>query len=208
MIGDYAWRAFFTPLFMKKTLLLLAFAGAFSCLAGAGCDGGGTQASAQSSGDKKGNSDKGKKGKKDGKKEKGEGQNASGSGGTDVRILERWDMPTNLTEISGISLVSPTIFACVQDEAGEIFLYNTATRRVEKSIRFAGPGDYEGIAIVGTTAWVLRADGLLFEVKSFAGASPIVAEHQTSFTAAQDIEGLCLDERRNRLLLAVKGKTR
>lgn len=191
---------------MKKTMLLLSFAGLFLFLSIVSCDSVGTQVYGQSSGGKKNHGDKGKKGKKDGKKKNDKGQNASVADNTSVRVFERWDMPSNLTEISGIALVSPTVFACVQDEVGEIFLYNTVTRRVEKSIRFSGAGDYEGIAVVGTTAWVMRADGLLFEVENFAGASPTVVEHPTSFTTAQDVEGLCLDEPRKRLLLAVKGK--
>lgn len=191
---------------MKNTLLVLAFAGLLFGLTAASCTGGGTHASAQSSGSKKGHSDKGKKGKKSGGKEKGKGGDESDGNAAAVRILERWEMPSGLKEISGIALVSPTVFACVQDEAGEIFLYNTATRSTEKSVRFSGSGDYEGIAIAGATAWVMRSDGLLFEVRDFAGAAPVVTEHRTSLTAAQDVESLCLDARKNRLLLAVKGK--
>ncbi len=200
------WRAFFIVLRMKNIIVLLAFAGLLLGLAAASCTGGGTHASAQSSGGMKEHSDKGKKGKKGSGKKNGKDETGLGAGTAGFRILERWEMPSELKEISGIALVSPTVFACVQDEAGEIFLYNTAARRMEKSMRFSGSGDYEGIAIAGTTAWVMRSDGLLFEVKDFAGAAPVVTEHRTSLTAAQDVESLFLDAKRNRLLLAVKGK--
>jgi hypothetical protein len=44
----------------------------------------------------------------------------------------------------------------------------------EKEISFGAPGDYEELAVVGETIWVLRADGKLFEVNNMNAAKPSV----------------------------------
>jgi uncharacterized protein YjiK len=94
----------------------------------------------------------------------------------------------------------------VQDELGTIFIFNIANESIEKEIPFAGPGDYEGIAIVAETAYIVRADGKIFEVKNYNEKNRSVTEYSTPLTARQDVEGLCYDQKNNRLLLAIKGK--
>lgn len=120
-----------------------------------------------------------------------------------IIIKEQWEMPAELKEISGLSYIDAGRFACVQDELGKIYIYNTETSAVEKEIPFAGAGDFEGLAIVNQTAWVVRADGRLFEVSNY-NTSPAVQEHKTHLTAEQNVEGLCYDRDNNRLLVAIK----
>src|SRR5436190_2558628 len=124
---------------------------------------------------------------------------------TAITIVKKWDMPKSLAEISGLSYIDGQRFACVQDELGKIFIYNTASSSVEKEISFGGAGDYEGLAGVGETIWVLRADGKLFEVSNMSAAKPSVKEYSTQLTTKQDPEGLCYDKKNNRLLIAIKG---
>ncbi len=120
-----------------------------------------------------------------------------------ITIKSTWEMPEVLKEISALSHINGDQFATVQDEAGKIFIYNTQRSALEKEIPFAAPGDYEGLAIVDETAWVLRADGRLFEVTDFNG-KPVVKEYKTHLTAEQNAEGLCYDKDNNRLLVAIK----
>ena len=148
-------------------------------------------------------SEKNDSAKKKSKKNKQENTKAFDSS---IKIVQKWDMPSDLKEISGIAYVGKNRFACVQDELGKIFIFNTATGEVEKEIQFAGSGDYEGIAIVGETAYIMRADGKLFELKNYSSGKPSLVEHDTHLTAKQDVEGLCYDEKNNRLLLAIKGR--
>jgi len=122
-----------------------------------------------------------------------------------VRIEKKWDMPSDLKEISGIAWLSEHRFACIQDEAGTIFIYNGGTNKIEKEISFGGSGDYEGIAVAGNTAYVVRSDGALFEARSFNSGKPEVMQYKTHLTSKQDVEGLCFDKGGNRLLLSVKG---
>ncbi len=121
----------------------------------------------------------------------------------DVKVKNKWEMPAVLKEISGVSYLDANRFACVQDELGKIFIYNTGKSEIEKEIPFAGKGDYEGLTIVGENAWVLRADGTLFEVSNFR-TKPAVKEFRTHLTTKQNPEGLCYDQRNNRLLVAIK----
>lgn len=123
---------------------------------------------------------------------------------TGITVTKKWDLEKILTEISGLAYMDGDRFACVQDELGKIFIYNTATASIEKEIPFAGPGDYEGLALVNDTAWVLRSDGRLFEVNDITTARPLVKEYSTRLTAQQNVEGLCYDKEHNRLLLAIK----
>ena len=149
-----------------------------------------------------------KSGKNDGaeKKSKKNKQEDATAFDSSIKIVQKWDMPSDLKEISGIAYVGKNRFACVQDELGKIFIFNTATGEIEKEIQFAGSGDYEGITIVGETAYIMRADGKLFELKNYSSGKPSLVEHDTHLTAKQDVEGLCYDEKNNRLLLAIKGR--
>jgi len=136
------------------------------------------------------------------KKDKTNGQQLTAAG---ITVIKKWDLPKELTEISGLSNIDDKRFACVQDELGKIFIYNIASSSVEKEIPFGPVGDYEGLAVVGETIWVLRADGNLFEVSSISTAKPPVKEYGTPLTMKQDSEGLCYDKKNNRLLIAIKG---
>jgi len=133
------------------------------------------------------------------------GKNNGNGSVTAITIVKKWDMPKYLAEISGLSYIDGQRFACVQDELGKIFIYNAASSSVEKEILFGATGDYEELAVVGETIWVLRADGKLFEVRNMNAAKPSVKEYSTQLTTKQDPEGLCYDKKNNRLLIAIKG---
>jgi len=124
--------------------------------------------------------------------------------GSPIQVAQRWEMPAVLKEISGVAYIDDNRMACVQDEQGKIYIYNPKKKEVEKEIPFAPTGDYEGIAIAGNTAFVLRADGRLFEILNY-NTKPSVVEHATPLTEKQDVEGLAYDKKNNRLLLAIKG---
>ncbi len=122
---------------------------------------------------------------------------------TELSITNKWDLPGELKEVSGIAYLDQDRFACIQDEDGIIFIYNRAEGKVEKRIEFAGPGDYEGITVNGNTAYIVRADGRLYKVDMNAGKSS-VKEFKTSLTVDHNVEGLVFDKKNNRLLLAIK----
>lgn len=145
----------------------------------------------------------GDKKKKKGKDEKGKEEDA---GAAELRVQERWELPGELVEISGIAFSGAEEVASVQDEEGRIFIYNLGSRKITRQVPFAGPGDYEGIAVVGSSAWVIRADGVLYEIENYTAGKPKVTRHITGLTRSQDVEGLAYDKKNNRLLLAIKGR--
>ncbi|MCW3073177.1 MAG: hypothetical protein JWP69_246 [Flaviaesturariibacter sp.] len=145
-----------------------------------------------------------KKGKKDKEGDK-ESSEAATADYPAVNIAGKWEMPQELVEISGIAWLDKDRFACVQDELGTIFIYSLASKSVVKEIPFGNAGDYEGIAVTGSTAYVVRADGKLFEVSGFESGKPAVKQYATHLTVKQDVEGLCYDAMGKRLLLSIKG---
>ena len=121
-----------------------------------------------------------------------------------VTIVKQWDLPDELREVSGIAYINEGRFACVQDEDGYIFIYNTAEGRIEQKIPFAGAGDYEGIALAGPHAYIVRSDGTLYEVLNYALENREVKTYKTPLNADHNIEGLTYDSKSRRLLVSVK----
>ena len=141
----------------------------------------------------------GKKGKKDKKESKEE------AGSSVVKVIEKWEMPNILREVSGIAYMDENRFACVQDESGVIFIFNTQTNQIELQVTFGASGDYEGIALVNKMAYVVRSDGKIFEVNNITTHSPQIKEYATALTAKHDVEGVTYDKKGNRLLITIKG---
>jgi len=119
---------------------------------------------------------------------------------------KRWQLPASLLEISGLSYIDETRLACVQDEKGNIYIYNLKNSEVEKKIDFSGDGDYEGLEVIGDDAWVLKSNGNLYEVKDYLKEElPSVVKHSTPLSKKNDSEGLAFDPVEQQLLLACKG---
>lgn len=123
-----------------------------------------------------------------------------------LEISNSWDLPEELNEISGLAWLHENTFACVQDEEGYIFIYDLDQEKITSKIKFAGPGDYEGIAINGTDAYVMRSDGLVYEIQNFQTESREVSEFKTLFSEDNNIESLTFDSKNNRLLTAPKDR--
>ena len=121
-------------------------------------------------------------------------------------IMHKWDMPNELNEISGINWLSEDKIACVQDEEGIIYIYNFTTELVENKVNFAKSGDYEGIAIVDSTAYIMESSGKIFEVSNYLSPDFKTKEHQTPFSGKNNMESLVADTLNNRLLFTVKDK--
>ncbi len=121
-------------------------------------------------------------------------------------ILRKWELPEQLDEISGITWIGENRFACVQDEEGIIYIYNIDKEEIEKKVNFSMAGDYEGIAVVDSTAYIIRSDGELFEVENYLNADFKVNSYKTPFSEKNDMESLTADISNNRLLLMPKNK--
>ncbi|MDF2436263.1 MAG: hypothetical protein K0Q95_639 [Bacteroidota bacterium] len=115
-------------------------------------------------------------------------------------------LPDILMEVSGLTYLGPNTIACVQDENGVIFNYDLLKSEISKQYRFNIDGDYEGITKVDKNLFVLRSDGVLFEISDYDSPKSRMTTYTTGIPALNS-EGLCYDKDNNRLLIAVKGKT-
>ena len=114
-------------------------------------------------------------------------------------------LPDILHEISGIVNINSTTVACIQDEHGIVFIYDILKNEIKGQFNFNTDGDYEGIARVDKTLYILRSDGALFEVSDFESDDFNLDFFETNIPS-KDNEGLCYDKDNNRLLIACKGK--
>lgn len=123
----------------------------------------------------------------------------------DLLKPEVQQLPDTLREISGITLISKNQMACVQDENGIVFIYDLVKQKIHKQLVFANNGDYEELAKVGKSLYVLRSDGTIFEIANFEDKKRTVTTYSTDIAASNN-EGLCYDEANNRLLVGCKNK--
>lgn len=114
-------------------------------------------------------------------------------------------LPDTLHEVSGITAIDHNTLACVQDENGILFIYDIAKNSVKQQIPFHVNGDYEGIARVDNDMYVLRSDGMLFQLKNYSSPTAHVESFVTGVPADNN-EGLCYDADNNRLLIGCKSK--
>ncbi len=121
-------------------------------------------------------------------------------------IEAEWKLPKELNEISGIAWLSENEIAAVQDEEGVIFIYDLTQKKIINKIDFAGAGDYEGIALHDKDAYVLRSDGLIYEVLNFREATPTINTLQTDFSEDNNIETLAFDKKNNSLIVVPKDR--
>ncbi|HLF33729.1 MAG TPA: SdiA-regulated domain-containing protein [Cyclobacteriaceae bacterium] len=114
-------------------------------------------------------------------------------------------MPEFLAEISALEYFSDGILACVEDESGSLYLFNTGTGNVTRKIKFGEKGDYEGNAIKGDSAWVIKSNGELFMFRTDLGDNPESMTWHLPFNNKNDVEGLCYRDADHSLLIACKG---
>lgn len=126
----------------------------------------------------------------------------------------RHDLPRALREVSGLTFYRDNQLACVQDEDGDLFLFDVEKGKVTERLHFGPAGDYEGVEYANGNFYVLRSDGLIFVIRPdddtfrpggvlFDGTRD-VATLAPALPPGSDVEGLGYDPRTKRLLIALK----
>lgn len=115
-----------------------------------------------------------------------------------------YTVPVELVEISGISFVSDSVLVAVQDEEGILFFYDLNKEAITQQYEFWKGKDYEDLAVVGNDLWIVNSSGALYELKNFKNGPSKPNVFKTVLKEENNIEGLALDKKNNRLLLAVK----
>jgi uncharacterized protein YjiK len=125
----------------------------------------------------------------------------------DYQVLQKWRLPNVLEEVSGIAWLEDGRIACIQDEDGTIFIYDLDKGQIIEKIAFAGSGDYEGIAVHHEDAYVMRSDGLIFEIKRFRESGKMaITSFQTDFSRKNNMETLAMSADQKRLITAPKDR--
>lgn len=119
----------------------------------------------------------------------------------------KYKLPGSLAEISGISYYQPNRIACIQDEKGLIYIYDLKKERISSKHLFGKSGDYEGLAVVGDTAYILRSDGVIIKVEDFTNKGRNVIKISTPLSTRNDAEGLVFDSATHALWIACKGSS-
>ena len=77
-----------------------------------------------------------------------------------------YHLPSYLKEISGISYYKKNKIACIQDERAIIYIYDIPKKKITSKFDFGKNNDYEDIALVDDTFYILRSDGNIFKLKN------------------------------------------
>jgi len=117
---------------------------------------------------------------------------------------KRWNMPSELKEISGITYMDERTLMCIQDEHGTVFFFDLIDESVKQKITFGKSGDYEDIALFDKTIYVLKSNGDLYNFDLIDKKEPDVIKINTPLSEKNDTEGLAFDASNNRLLIACK----
>jgi uncharacterized protein YjiK len=112
-------------------------------------------------------------------------------------------LPGILHEISGITEIDNSTIASIQDENGVLVIYDLSKSNIRNQFLFHSDGDYEGIARAGNTIFVLRSDGVLYEIPDYTSAEFTSIKYKTDIPA-KDSEGLCYYKKKNMLLIGPK----
>jgi hypothetical protein len=123
-------------------------------------------------------------------------------------------LPDVLDEASGIAIEDNHQVVCVQDENGILFQFDTKRQEIVAQNHFGEDGDYEGVCRIGPFSYILRSDGVLFEVeeqvmetfelRTEEGAVEVDGLHVIKYVLdlpTNENEGLCFDKKNNRLLI-------
>lgn len=118
---------------------------------------------------------------------------------------QKFMLPRELTEISGIVYFDKNTIIGIQDEKGRLYFYDIREKKITREIKFFDEGDFEDIALVGNSMFALRSDGLLVEVENFTSKENLtVKKFFTPLSLKNDCEGLCYDKTTNSLFIALK----
>jgi uncharacterized protein YjiK len=113
-------------------------------------------------------------------------------------------MPKELKEISGLSHYRDMQFFTVNDEKGNLYLYDLSTGTIIAEVDFGKRGDYEAVTRNNNIVYVAESNGNV-KVIDYQRRTKI-SEFNSSLSKKNDVEGLSFDAENNWLLFACKGK--
>jgi len=120
----------------------------------------------------------------------------------------QWKLPGKLREISGLALTSDERLFAVTDEKAIVYELDYQDGQIIKSFALGDPvvqADFEGIAVLNDTIWLMTSDGILFAAKEGPdGHSVRYRKYDTGHGDYCELEGLAADRSADTLILACK----
>jgi hypothetical protein len=126
-----------------------------------------------------------------------------------VHPVNKWELPADLKEISGIVWKDNEHFIAIEDLHPTIYLLKTGDGKasIEKNFVFNQTSkdkfDIEDVAMDGNTIYALWSHGEIFKINNW-DSKPEVKEVKTFLTKENNTEGLCVDPVSGNLLVACK----
>lgn len=121
---------------------------------------------------------------------------------------DRWELPQDLDEISGLAIDSAGRLFAHGDERAEIFQLDRIGHRVIGSFTFGDPavhGDFEGIAVSRNRVYLVTSDGVIYAGRMGASGEHVdFVTYATGLGRLCEVEGLAYDPTDPSLLLACK----
>ena len=115
-----------------------------------------------------------------------------------------YKLPEELEEVSGLDAVSDELLLMNEDETASLYLYSLVEEELVQKKEWGEEGDYEGVALLDNTAFVVESGGDVYEVRNYREEEPEVIKHENDGLKGCDVEGFTLLKEENLLLLACK----
>lgn len=120
----------------------------------------------------------------------------------------QWRLPGRLREISGLALAPDGRLFAVTDERAFVYELDYSEGKIVKQFGLGDPilhGDFEGIAILGRTFWLMTSDGTLFAApEGEDGRNVRFQQYETGAGEYCELEGLAQDRAAQTLIMACK----
>ncbi len=116
---------------------------------------------------------------------------------------DRFVLPKKLNEISGLTRLDDNRLLAVQDEKANIYTLDAYSGEIIDSYDFGSNSDFEGIAIKGENIYVLKSSGTIIRIKNKKKKESYNLKNSKKL----EFEGLCYDQKNDRLLLVCKENT-
>ena len=124
----------------------------------------------------------------------------------DFSAPEEVKLDIRIREISGICWdTKANRFLAIQDESGKLFLLDKETKNIDSVYEFGGKGDYEDLATVNGSVYILKSDGTLTKfVMDSTGHTSGTEVGMLSPGGSADFETLYYDPARKAMIVLCK----
>ncbi|QCK15396.1 SdiA-regulated domain-containing protein [Mangrovivirga cuniculi] len=117
---------------------------------------------------------------------------------------EKFILPDQLNEVSGILWSDNYEFICIQDERGRLYKVNIQSKEIIKVSDFKKSMDFEALALFHNKYYCLESDGDIYVVSNAFSKNVISKKIDFPFKGKNDFETLILSSKDNSIFLLCK----